>query len=549
MHSNSDYYLQKYQTARLSAPTRDYFQGTSTSRPLWNSSYFTSTPKLRSSIHHDDSYSQFLEQKINKRLKELLPKLDSSVLSHSELTRRLMENDAYLNSFIKKDRYDLAHQYSSKNFNPAQSILRSSQTDIQLELLKQRIKNEVYSPPLAQSMYMTQSVCLKKSTENEIRKSAIQDRMDVIATNLRTYNTPVQPTRSYSTQIDGKRIRYSVQTNQSVEKPREIRDSVIVSQMRKAARKNYNEVRNSVIDDTQETISVEDANIELDKSRFVTFNLAKVDQPKVNVFYSEIQPNQRSNSVRPFQNVEVSTPKVSTFRASTPVVTQSHSNQTNERIIQHSTPMKTVHRIKLGSRQSVSPGIVCKRTTESLSNHKKTEIPSQFYHSRVITNEPRFASRIQPNLQLNEHIPLNSPGVRTHIIQNFPSQITKVIRRSVPLQRFEYIPTTESRLFEMNASQFDVSPVKSILKKGHQSSKKKKVVIDENQNQFKEFQKNSPRRIEFMTVIPQMEIETNPNKERQLYQRTISHLGNKITPFEDIHLNNNAGWVSTYERR
>lgn len=168
--------------------------------------------------------------------------------------------------------------------------------------------------------------------------------------------------------------------------------------------------------------------------------------------------------------------------------------------------------VPLGSVRGQSPGIVCMRRTEEPEVRRSvTRIESKTYigDPRPIPPQPESISRyksgiIQTPIQAQAQVPrwlptepcqssYTMPSVQSE--SRFKVQLAEQVQAMDPNYRVNLpslvISQTED---DLNSSRIK-SPVRSILKRSNTQSKNKRVTVDENRNEVKEFEKYSPRRI------------------------------------------------------
>ena len=415
--------------------------------------------------------------------------------SYSELTKRLLERDLYLKSLTQKNlpEDNRPKAYLLGQYAPSlRTNYGGTHTDFKIELLRQQIQRD--TERALQNVKTSQIIREHREVSPNItRKESgfIQTRPNINRENTRRYSVPARERHCLM-----ERKSYIVPQNQA---PYEMQPRIISSSQIKE-RKSCNEPYS---------------------------NQAHIIQNHSHVILNRPQ----LQTIQPFRTQTV-------FRSQVPQETRSSAMS-----VQIATEPKLkyqTHRIVLDSNVSQSPGITSYRTTpkaETQIRNQVTVLPAM--RVSQINTQTQSQVIVQPAMR-----PTQSPShivpTQNHICRSSDHPNVRETRVNQNQQISDsYI--NDSNISDDNIYAGEKSPVKSILKKSSQFSKKKKVIIDENQNQLREVDKYNHRRSSLNIAAQLINLIQVQSPEKPTHYRTIQSFNNQITPFNDLNTNSVSG--------
>lgn len=420
--------------------------------------------------------------------------------SYSDLTRRLLERDLCLKSLRQTNLPETKRPqaYLLGQFAPSlRTNYGGTHTDFKIELLRQQIQRD--TEHALQNEKTSQIIREQREVSpNMTRKESgfIQTRPNISRENTRRYSVPARERHCLM-----ERQSYIVPQNQV---PYEMQPRIISSSQINE-RKSLNQLYSN------------QAHIIPNHSHVI------LNRPQI-------------QTIQPFQTQTV-------FRSQVPQETRSFASSvqiTTEPKIKYQT-----HRILLDSNVNRSPGITSYRTTpqaEAQIQNQVTVLPAMRVSQSCLTT-PQIDTQtqviVQPAMRPSQSYSYIVPN-QNHI---FPSSDHPNIRepRVTQNQQISDSYINDSNISDDNIYAGQKSPVKSILKKSSQFSRKKRVIIDENQNQLREVDKYNHRRSSLNIAAQLINVIQVQSPDKPTYYRTIQSFNNQSIPFNDLNTNSVSG--------
>lgn len=451
---------------------------------------------------------------------------------YSDLTNQLLERDSY-NQFLKKNKMSQNIQ-SSQIYSPSfyqNSVfvpsVQSRQAELQMELYKQKVLRECLNQLPSEKKF-------ERRSESRPRTDSLQNDPKLILRQENGFNCYfVDNSVKYRKSVPHMRV---VQHNiQPVYVPQN------VSHQKVDMNQNYYQnTRN--------------------------YNFSMPQQQAIQIINQQ-EPRQERiqlDRFKEFTQTRTLHEHSGHFQASQIASTRNSSiNQPNNQNLEDQMVKKQYNKIQIGCNRSVSPGITCYRTEETPQQSNFVTKVSQrtifgekeqqfqpLQNSHVI-NLSQNQSNMSPNNRLSK-----IPETKITFSQ---SQFVESTPKKNWISTVQHVSTNESiinsEIFEENGSFCDRSPMKkSILKRSGQNSAKKRVFIDENQNQLKEFYRNSPKRNTSNSPVCSKQACQQFDDGNQ-YGQSVSVVNKNQAPFGLIQINgpvrsdSNQERVVRYERR